>query len=430
MIEFPMKTLVLISANFPYGTREPFLETEFPFLYREFDKIIIVSLNETSREKRKIPENVILLNYKTSTSLSGYLYLPFLFFKNISLAIEMFRKEIRFRNKKGQPLSGKQKMFLWKKIIKAIQLKDFISSKLKHLHISSDMVFYSYWLNIGAYALCMLRYNRSIKIARAHGSDLYEEKREGYYNPLMRSLAEELDSIFFISEHGKKYFFEKTMSGKALLQVSRLGVIQHEVMVEKSPYMGIFTIVSCSNVIKIKRIDLIIEALGKLGTDRKIRWIHFGDGVLREELEVLARQTLGDCKMISHEFKGYIPNEEVLKFYERNEVNLFLNTSSTEGVPVSIMEAQSFGIPVIATDVGGVSEIVIPGTGFLLPEDFKPQELAEKINCFMAMKAGEEKKFRDNAYSNWKNNFNAAVNYSDFIKRVNRIFDSSIKQIN
>ena len=48
-------------------------------------------------------------------------------------------------------------------------------------------------------------------------------------------------------------------------------------------------------------------------------------------------------------------------------VDLFLTVSANEGIPVSIMEAQSFGIPVIATDVGGISEIVnnVNGSYFL-----------------------------------------------------------------
>ena len=68
---------------------------------------------------------------------------------------------------------------------------------------------------------------------------------------------------------------------------------------------------------------------------------------------------------------GHYPNEELLRYYGSNHVDLFINTSSTEGVPVSIMEAQSFGIPVIATDTGGVKEVVTEGTGSLLPVDFR-----------------------------------------------------------
>lgn len=44
-----------------------------------------------------------------------------------------------------------------------------------------------------------------------------------------------------------------------------------------------------------------------------------------------------------------------------------MNLSTSEGVPVSIMEVQSYGIPVIATNVGGTGEIIDKDNGILLP---------------------------------------------------------------
>ena len=49
-----------------------------------------------------------------------------------------------------------------------------------------------------------------------------------------------------------------------------------------------YTIVSCSNLIPLKRIDLIIHALSIVNTGKEIEWKHFGDGILRHELEKLA----------------------------------------------------------------------------------------------------------------------------------------------
>ena len=50
-----------------------------------------------------------------------------------------------------------------------------------------------------------------------------------------------------------------------------------------------------------------------------------------------------------------------------NDFDLFVNMSLSEGIPVSIMEAISFGIPIIATNVGGNAEIVNDETGVLIP---------------------------------------------------------------
>ena len=77
-------------------------------------------------------------------------------------------------------------------------------------------------------------------------------------------------------------------------------------------------------------------------------------------------------------------------------------------LPVSVMEAMSFGIPVLATDVGGTSEIVKDGcNGFLLNADFTAEEFKEKIMSFLNMKNDVYISFRENARIFWKNNFDA-----------------------
>ena len=77
--------------------------------------------------------------------------------------------------------------------------------------------------------------------------------------------------------------------------------------------------------------------------------------------------------------KGAVDHEKLIDYYRTTPVDLFLNVSSSEGVPVSVMEAMSFGIPVIATNVGGTSEIVSGKTGMLVNADISPEELAGKI---------------------------------------------------
>jgi glycosyltransferase involved in cell wall biosynthesis len=424
-----MKTLILITSNFPLGTGEPFLETEFPIVSREFEQIAIFSRNTTSVIRGDLPENVIVFRYSSTTTFREFLNLPVLLFKNSSLISEIYRDEINFRNEIHFSISLKHKLFLLKKIIKAIQLRDFIKLKLERLKIDSDIVFYSYWANSGAHAAAMLNYKNSIRITRAHGHDLYEERNSLSYLPLLKFLARKLDLVFFISEHGRKYFIEKTGYMSPRLIVSYLGVKTPESISFDSSDSEIFTIVSCSNLYPLKRVDLIIESLSVLNSRRKIRWLHFGDGPLRTNLEDIAEIRLGSKENIGYEFKGQIPNSEIIKFYTNNKVDLFLNASSSEGIPVSIMEAQSFGTPVIATDTGGVSELVAPGTGFLLPVNFKPEDLAEKICLFLNMTEEEMKKIRNKAYENRKSKFDADKNYKEFIKKVNSIFESAFNKI-
>ncbi|HKK42907.1 MAG TPA: glycosyltransferase [Bacteroidales bacterium] len=421
-----MRTLVLLTSQYPFGTGEPFLETELPVITTGFDKVIIIAQDVHHEKTRNTPGNYSIIRFNPTTEVSGYARLLFLVPSNLSIFLKTYYDELSFRKNKLSGLSVKKKIILIRKIIKGLQLKDFINKRLRSENIHGQIVFYSYWLKTSAHAIAMLHYDNCIKISRAHGSDLYEEKNRLSYLPLYSLVSSSLDAIFFISEHGKQYFIDKTGTNKSGYILSRLGVNRNEPLpIYTGRQPSIFNIVSCSNILALKRIDLIINALEKIGPGKKIHWVHFGDGILRKDIEVLAKEKLGRKTNISYSFMGQYPNHKLLEYYSTNNINLFINTSSTEGVPVSIMEAQSFGIPVIATDVGGVKEVVTEGTGQLLPVNLSTDELADKIEYFINMTDNERNIYRNNALKNWENNFNATSNYHNFITKLNSILASS-----
>jgi glycosyltransferase involved in cell wall biosynthesis len=78
-----------------------------------------------------------------------------------------------------------------------------------------------------------------------------------------------------------------------------------------------------------------------------------GDGPDRKYLEALGA-TLGIGDQL--EFVGYASQDEIVQYL--GESDIFVLPSFAEGVPVSIMEAMACGIPVVATFVGGVAELV------------------------------------------------------------------------
>jgi len=82
------------------------------------------------------------------------------------------------------------------------------------------------------------------------------------------------------------------------------------------------------------------------------------------------------------------------------------------------MEAQSFGIPVIATDVGGTREIVNDNTGWLIASDVTAQDLAQSIKKAIERTPEEKTKMRENARNFWEKSFNAETNYKEFYRNV------------
>jgi glycosyltransferase involved in cell wall biosynthesis len=88
--------------------------------------------------------------------------------------------------------------------------------------------------------------------------------------------------------------------------------------------------------------------------------------------------------------------------------------SETEGLPVSMMEAISFGVPILATDVGGCNEIVTIETGILIPKDFQPELVAMEISKFKDSQKNEIV-FRQNVKEFWKKNFECSNNFKQFL---------------
>jgi glycosyltransferase involved in cell wall biosynthesis len=121
--------------------------------------------------------------------------------------------------------------------------------------------------------------------------------------------------------------------------------------------------------------DIFVEAAALAAKDcDNIEFIMAGRGPLLDEIRLLAvNKGLED--RIS--FSGFIPHDEVASFMRTLDV--LVNCSRTESFGVVICEASASGLPVIATDVGGVRETLLDGeTGILVPSE-DPKALAKAM---------------------------------------------------
>ncbi len=173
-------------------------------------------------------------------------------------------------------------------------------------------------------------------------------------------------------------------------------------------------ICSCSHFNHLKRVHLIPKILKKVKT-LNVHWVHFGWGY--PEYEKMVIDELQDAKF-TFELKGETENENILNFYSSNFVDLFMNLSTHEGIPVSIMEAFSAGIPVLATDVGGVSEIVDENCGFIIEKEFNVDLVAKKLEEYINSSNKIQSDKRKNARLRWESMCNAEKNYHNFYKQL------------
>ena len=408
------KTLILLCDNYPLSAREFFIDDEMRVIALKFDKVLIYTASADSGENlnRFVPANAEIVSFSRQKLESGKLKSIFRIFKPMFVA-ELF---FALRNLPVKYwLSAVKIMYV--EIHRAANLKKDLDGLCKAKNLNpSDCVFYSYWHDYKALALAMLRKDdQSIKcVARAHGWDNFADRHTLPYLPYKSFIINNLSQTYSISDAGK-FYFEQYLNRKLddKVTVSRLGKFNdRQPNMDKQPNSVL--ICSCSNLIPVKQVDKIIEVISHLQT-KNIRWVHFGDGPLRSELEQSAQEKLPN---VQYEFRGIVANDKILDFYAENHVDLFINLSASEGIPVSIMEALSAGIPVVATNVGGTAEAVNNKKGFLIPADFDCNNVAEVIDNYLNSPISKQNIYRQNAYDFWKENYEAGKNYGEFLRCV------------
>ena len=172
-------------------------------------------------------------------------------------------------------------------------------------------------------------------------------------------------------------------------------------------------------MIPLKRVPLIIEGLARI-TDIRIQWTHFGTGSHYEETVRYAGELLGGKENISFEMPGFVPVEEIMRFYKENCVDCFLTTSSTEGSPVSVQEAMAFGIPIIATAVGELPHMT-DGNGILLSENPQPEDVSSAVARLWHMSDEETAKMCARSRTLWEQKYNAVENAEKFVRMLMEI---------
>lgn len=273
------------------------------------------------------------------------------------------------------------------------------------------------WFNVEAYAASLLKkkYSNIRAFSFAHAFEINPDRNDYVDLSLNSFKHDNLDGIFFISEKMLSIyekFTNKIFSNQDNISVRYLGCPKLFEGLNKTNHKN-FHICSCSSVVNLKRIDIILEALNEWSSC-DIRYTHIGEGPLLQSMKQRAKHITDTNPLVKIEFIGKLSNNEVQRFYTENSIDLFINTSDSEGLPVSIMEAMAYGIPVIATDVGGTSEIVKKCSGILIEKGISGTKLKNYIQMYLNMSLLEKEDMRNAAHSIWKEKFNLTKNANEF----------------
>lgn len=404
-----MRKVILLDTAFPYEKAEPFLETEIRYTSINND-VYIANCRLQNNQECRSHENVTLIPSPIVKTARDDVFSK-IKWSICGVAQKSFWKEIGFLIK-NKNLSASNILALLSFVSDGERSVASIRKYLKDFKKTDNFLFYSYWMHIHAYAAARLKkiFEGSVFITRCHRYDLYEYN----YIPMRHFIFENVDRVFCISEDGQNYLHEKYPFLKNKTSISRLGTIDHGKGLQLSG-KGCYVIVSCSWLVQVKRVDLIISALSCI-TDLPIKWVHFGGGELFTDIE---RKAHNLPKNIQPVLMGNVSNSYILDFYKNNDVRSFVNVSSSEGIPVSIMEAMSYGIPIIATDVGGVAEIVGQDNPLLLEKDFSIEELVDKIRWICSVEKSEYIDLRNDTRHKWEINCDAELLYKQFSEELN-----------
>ncbi|MDG1914966.1 MAG: glycosyltransferase [Crocinitomix sp.] len=359
------KVLNIISNNFPYGLGEQFFEAEVDKMAEFYDEVVLFPLIKVDG-LRKLPTNV-----KVNDSLN--LVDKDVTKKQVFSALFIILRIVGF-----EFLKSNKKSFIFKKIkwwmTSIAYCKSLSKAYLSSIESKNENHHYSFWMNDGALSLSILRAKSKISGFgfRVNGYDIFEERHAGNYMPFRYFNYKYVNRVYVLSKVALSYLkaidFKKGKLVYAPYGIYPQGLNQLQ---ESEQYQ----IVSCGNMIPLKRIDKIIAALAGI-KDKSIHWIHFGDGVLRPELE---KQLVDLPENITVDFKGHVPNTELIDMYKNHSINLFIHTSETEGLGMAIIEAQSFGLPAVVIGVGGVLDIVTDKTGIVLKPESEGPEIEAAI---------------------------------------------------
>ncbi len=388
------KTVVYISSCGLHenGEPDPFFLQELPWLCRHFDRVVLCAASGVAEISEDRPETVAV-SRPASGALRAVLQAPF---------YSPFREEIhRLRSDgKGSPQNIlKLLMFT----IRGLKLHHWIRSVL---HTDERTTLYAYWMSYDGFAaaLCKQKDPSLRAIARAHAFDI--DIRRNPLNPYLmkRFMAKTLDGIYPISRYAQNQllsYADIPPEKLSLVGAGSAGGPMHEGLPAPRFQDGVFRLVSCAAMIDVKQIPLLIDALSDWH-DGRLSWTHIGGGPDEPMVRSYAKEKLDRNTWVTYTFTGGLQPEQIRKRYETQAFDAFVNTSKSEGIPVTIMEALQAGIPVIAPKIGGIPELADESVGYLYDPDGGAAAVVAALRSVYSQTAEEAQSMRDAARARWR----------------------------
>lgn len=400
-----MKVL-LITSSAPFGKGESFVITEANAIASLGHNVILLPtlIRKGNANNFKLLDNIKLLA-KPVISLRFFFDFILFFINNPRSTINLFRlvTDKDFKN------SFKNYLVIPKSIWLAKYIRE---NPVDHIH--------AHWLTASSTLAMLVSLLTNIAWSvTAHRGDIVADN-------ILEKKFETASFVRFISKSGKELANSRAELKDNKAKVLHLGIdieglncIEPVVKIKSADK---FNIICPANLIDVKGHDFLIDSIFGMQFRNKVKFFIVGDGYLRKRLEDKVNQ-LGLKKII--EFCGHIPHSELLSWYKSGEIHavvlpsLDLGNSVHEGIPVSLMEAMAFNIPVLSTRTGGIPELLEHNSqqyGFLVDAG-NVNQLSKKLDELIQY-PDRNKKLAESGYQKIMKDFNQLSSVLELIKLI------------
>ena len=291
-------------------------------------------------------------------------------------------------------------------ILKVFLYTMFHTYDVLHVHMSERMSVYRKGIIIK-----ISKIRKSKVIIHMHGAEFetwYNELEEKKQNRV-KNILNDANKILILGEYWRD-FVESLINDKNKIEILYNAVMcpnknLYNIKSNKILFLGaigkrkgIFDLIDTMKVIKMKKINT--------------KLLLYGPDVTEGINDIIKNNNLDDYI----EYKGWLGNEQKEKVFT-NDIAINVLPSYNEGLPMTILETMSYGIPNISTNIAAIPEVLNENNGFLV----NPGDIERLSNIIINVLSNEDirKKLSDNCYET----INSKFSIQKHITKISKIYD-------
>ncbi|MGL4742035.1 MAG: glycosyltransferase family 4 protein [Sarcina sp.] len=243
--------------------------------------------------------------------------------------------------------------------------------------------------------------------------DIQNKLKFSIYSKFQNFLYRYNEEYIVVSEHLQEYLKAK-IGNKFQGQVIYNGIAEIKKESNLNVKRNEITFCIIGRLTEVKGHMKLLYALNELkNLNENVKLLIAGEGELLEELESFAFE-----KNLNVKFCGFV--NDIKQIFEQSDY--LIMTSDMEGIPITLLEAMSYKIPIITNLVGGISEISNNNNAFILASN-KPNDIANGI--LKAISAVNSEAKVNIAYEDFRNKYSKEIFLKKHLNVYEEIFQRS-----